>query len=705
LKIRHICKYGENYYKEEKKLRNAKKLLSLLFVAAMLIGLMPATAFAAVVDDSGAPDATYMVNEAATQLLVQLYSDTGGPYAGEAFHKWTVNGVAGPEVQGAVASIVPDTSAAGIYKYQVYFYEKLLLPAGVIPAGVLPGGANPLGESREVTITVNAGASITILKTDARNKPLAGAKLQLEEIQQAGAVAYQKEILTNNNGEAVFTHIPDGDYKLKEIEAPEGYVKSDKEYMVSIVNGQVQDWLAADQTPLNAAPVFVNQLAGNSFEVEKKDETGRPLRGAVFELIVTGPAIGGPAAPQTAISGADGIATFLNVPAGSFYTLRERTAPAGYDKSDDSYDLEVIAVQGGGYVILIDPFPGANPVQYAEPFAFVNTRRPVVQDDYVPPTASIEVKKTDAAGNALSGAVFVLTNPNGWEAYTASSGANGTATFSGVENGSYTLSEKSAPNGYVKSDETYVIRVLGGVAYLEGTQEAKPTQERYTTVTYVNLKSAPELNKKDHIAFMLGYPDGSFAPDRNITRAEVATIFAHLLADEMEMDKSYPNTFVDVPEDHWCYNEIAYLQQYEIISGYEDGTFRPEAPITRAEFAAIVCKFENLTEGEQSFSDVPDSHWAAQYINYAATRGWVSGYEDGTFRPEDYISRGEVLAAICNILERSADKEYVNSHYDSLRSFSDVPREHWAFWYAMEAANGHYYTKDEDGETWTGIRE
>ena len=220
------------------------------------------------------------------------------------------------------------------------------------------------------------------------------------------------------------------------------------------------------------------------------------------------------------------------------------------------------------------------------------------------------------------------------------------------------------------------------------------------TYTENTCKTAT-LNKTDHFAFLKGYPDGGFAPGRNMSRAEVTTMFARLLTEQMEADKTYPASFSDVTSAHWAANYIGYMEQFGIVRGYSDGTFRPNAPITRAEFAAICCRFEKLTSGTVTFSDVPASHWAAKSIAYAAKRGWVTGYADGTFKPNNNITRAEVAAVTCRLLERNADKEYIRAHLKELpRVFADMNDQHWAYWYAMEAANGHDYTKSGNAETW-----
>ena len=338
---------------------------------------------------------------------------------------------------------------------------------------------------------------------------------------------------------------------------------------------------------------------------------------------------------------------------------------------------------------------GANGIYYedsetaVEKMTFTNT---YTYDAEVIPAATITANKTDTQGKPLAGASFVLTDSRGREAYTATSNASGIVRFSDVGNGTYTLLEKSAPKGYVASDETYTLTVSDSRITMNGKD--------YAPVTFVNRKAA-ELNRTDHLAFLSGYANGTFGPDRNMTRAEVTTMFARLLTEKMAADQTYSNTFSDVAKSHWAANYIGYMQQFGIITGYADGSFRPDASVTRAEFAAIASRFEKLTEGTKSFSDVPSSHWAAKYINFAATRGWVNGYADGTFRPNNSITRAEVAAVTCRLLERNADQSYIRSHLSELRAFTDVSESHWAYWYTIEAANGHDYTKSGSSETWS----
>ena len=381
-----------------------------------------------------------------------------------------------------------------------------------------------------------------------------------------------------------------------------------------------------------------------------------------------------------------------------FYVREKNTGVANWTYSDAVWHVTPDPDNPGSFVIYPTTLQHSENGDY-----YVDAETPVNQmsfeNTYTYNTSSggysgatITVKKTDGAGAPLAGAVFALNNSRGDAVYEATSDSSGVARFTDVSSGSYTLVEKTAPEGYVKSEECYELTVIGS--------RVTTDQTSYTPVTFVNYKEA-ELNRDDHYTFLVGYTDGTFGPERNMTRAEVTVMFARLLTEQIEADKFYTNTFSDVPESHWAASYIGYMQQFGIITGYPDGSFRPDAPVARAEFAAIASRFEKLTEGTKSFADVPADYWAAKYINFAATRGWVTGYTDGTFRPENPIARAEVAAVTCRLLERTADQDYIRSHMDLLRTFRDMAESHWAYWYVMEAANGHDYTRTESGETWS----
>ena len=208
------------------------------------------------------------------------------------------------------------------------------------------------------------------------------------------------------------------------------------------------------------------------------------------------------------------------------------------------------------------------------------------------------------------------------------------------------------------------------------------------------------LNTEDHEVFLNGYPDGSFGPDRSMTRAEVAAMFSNLL-----LDKNVPITtsFSDVAEDAWYADAVNMLASLDMIVGYEDGTFRPDAPITRAEFTAIAMRFADaVPEGENIFSDVHAGDWFYDVVVGSIQYGWIGGYEDGTFRPQNTITRAEVTAITNRMLGRVADEAFIDAA-DELRSFSDLSDAHWAYYSIMEATNAHDYTTTDGVEEWEAL--
>lgn len=214
------------------------------------------------------------------------------------------------------------------------------------------------------------------------------------------------------------------------------------------------------------------------------------------------------------------------------------------------------------------------------------------------------------------------------------------------------------------------------------------SQEKYEVSEKVGL------NKEDHKAYMFGYPNWDFRPNSNMTRAEVTAMFARLLKNYPSTDVKYNLPYSDVFEGDWYYPAVGFMTENNIVKGYEDGTFRPNSPVTRAEFATIASKFEELIgDNVKGFSDVPTTHWALRFINSAYARGWVTGYEDGTFRPNRNITRAEVVTVTNKMLIRYADKEFVRANKDMLLHFKDLDESHWAYFNIMEATHGHDYSR------------
>lgn len=253
----------------------------------------------------------------------------------------------------------------------------------------------------------------------------------------------------------------------------------------------------------------------------------------------------------------------------------------------------------------------------------------------------------------------------------------------------------------------------------EPTGSEEPTQgpgtEDHTPapVETTGTSSGAELNYDDHYAYIIGYPveNGQsqdyreVRPQNNITRAEVATIFFRMLTDESRAEFwTKENTYSDVNINDWFNNAISTATNAGIVNGYDTGDFKPNAPITRAEFAAIAARFSSRSySGADMFSDI-SGHWARNDINRAADIGWITGYEDGTFRPDQYITRAEAMTLINRLLYRLVDEDGL--HDDMVKWIDNNPGT-WYYANVQEATNSHYYTRIDIGyyETWTGIRE
>lgn len=209
------------------------------------------------------------------------------------------------------------------------------------------------------------------------------------------------------------------------------------------------------------------------------------------------------------------------------------------------------------------------------------------------------------------------------------------------------------------------------------------------------------LNTDDHIQYLFGYPEGTFGPENNMTRAEVAQMFYNLLLDQ---DVTITKTFEDVPANAWYAKAVNTLASLGVVSGVGNGDFEPERSITRAEFTSIAMKFaEGKTGGTNIFSDVKSTDWFYRAVVNSTQYGWIHGYGDGTFRPNNPITRVEVTAIVNNMLGREADVDFVTEHYDELNHFSDLAVSHWGYYHIVEATNDHDYTKPSSGENWTEL--
>ena len=363
------------------------------------------------------------------------------------------------------------------------------------------------------------------------------------------------------------------------------------------------------------------------------------------------------------------------------------------------------------------------------PFALVYEKAP-------DPVAKLEVTKTLTKVNGqpyTGGSVsvndtltYTITVKNG---EVALNNVTITDTFNGkgdlVFNG-YTATENPAGTytinlGNLEANATVTItatyKVLRADASSDLTNAVKvngtnpgggenPTDEDKTPETPVNPNhppirppedpDKPELNTEDHYAYIVGYEDGSVQPEGDITRAEVATIFFRLLTDESRNEYwSQTNPYSDVSADDWFNNAVSTLTNAGVLDGYEDGTFKPNGNITRAEFATITARFFEATyDGENLFPDI-EGHWAQDYINEAANAGIVNGYEDGTFRPQQYITRAEAVTMVNRTIERHPDADHL---LDDMIVWPDNPETAWYYEQIQEATNSHEYTMNTDDE-------
>ena len=231
------------------------------------------------------------------------------------------------------------------------------------------------------------------------------------------------------------------------------------------------------------------------------------------------------------------------------------------------------------------------------------------------------------------------------------------------------------------------------------------------TVSYAVGKVPSILDGDNHFAYIIGYPDQMIRPDGTITRAEVATIFFRLLKNDVRTANMVKaNDFTDVCANDWYNTAISTLTKLQVLAGYPDGTFKPNDTITRAEFTAIAARFDQYKAKEDAdFTDIED-HWAKVYIAIAADKGWVGGYPDGTFKPDQKISRAEAVALVNRVLDRNIEKERTDAFCKGMISWKDnMDTAKWYYYDIQEATNSHDYERyEKDGvnyEVWTAVKD
>ena len=437
------------------------------------------------------------------------------------------------------------------------------------------------------------------------------------------------------------------------------------------------------QAKARANPARVEVIGDKQeFTALKLDDKGAPLAGATIRAVSKDGQV-----VVEVITGADGLAKF-SVPIAS-YIVTESQAPQGYSKDDRQY---LVYAMYEGVVDVENPHP-----DYPDyPIVFINA--PVS-------TTEVTVLKTDENGKPLAGATIRISGTTAGGAprvYEAVTDSNGKAVFK-VEDGNYDITEYTAPTGYNGTSDKHTITVTpNGVFLIEGQNATQ-----YTEVTFVN-KPIPQLEKDDHRVYMQGYPGDRFLPLRSMSRGEAVVMFARLLTKEMEVSADYWQPYYpDMPKERWFSQEVCFMHNLGVLNDFcRDGLFRGNDPVTRAEFATLATHFENLTlSAVNIFPDVPNDHWAVKYINSAAARGWVTGFPDGTFRPEGNMRRADVVSLVNRMLERKGDEAYLDANAATLpKTYVDIPRTHWAYLDVMESSITHNYTRNSAGiEQWTAV--
>jgi uncharacterized repeat protein (TIGR02543 family) len=296
--------------------------------------------------------------------------------------------------------------------------------------------------------------------------------------------------------------------------------------------------------------------------------------------------------------------------------------------------------------------------------------------------------------------------------YVANGGSGGPYTVQVPAGSEHTVLTPAA-TGISRADYTFVTWNLDEAGY--GTSHAPGsvitvTESITLYAQWLEIGEAGttgpggDLQRETHPPFIFGFPDGSVRPDNNITRAQAAAIFFRLLCPTDHANKGDPvvNEFIDIRGDEWFVQEVSYLASMGVLLGFGDGTFRPNAPITREEFVTIMTRFNHPftrpVEIDPWFTDVHVEMWSYPYIYFGAVRGWVEGFPDGTFRPHNPILRGEAAALINRVLERGIDDAALAVVENP---FNDITPAHWAYADIIEASVEHAFIRDEDGnEIW-----
>ena len=280
-------------------------------------------------------------------------------------------------------------------------------------------------------------------------------------------------------------------------------------------------------------------------------------------------------------------------------------------------------------------------------------------------------------------------------------------TFTITPDSGYHIKDVLVDGKSVGAVGTYTFENVVDNHTIHATFARKHTPTPSTPTVEIPDDDALGLNTTDHFAYIVGYGNGEVRPQNNIPRAEVATIFFRLLTDDVRAENlTKTNRYSDVAATSWYNTAVSTLSSMGIITGYPDGTFHPNAAITRAEFAAIAARFDN--DGDKTaakFSDIA-THWAKDEISIAYNNGWITGYPDGTFGPQRDITRAETMTLVNRVLNRQPETE--DDLLPNMTVWTDNANpKAWYYLAVQEATNSHYYEfkTNSQYEKWTELRE
>lgn len=471
--------------------------------------------------------------------------------------------------------------------------------------------------------------------------------------------------ITLDHGDIKTINLPDGTaWRVTEITAmPEGWTTT--------VGGNAGNSIAGTiSSGESSAAAFVNSAPGK-LVVTKDVVGGNGDEQFNFTLNYTG--------GSSSFTLVDDGSYEITLPAGATYTVAESNLPEGWTST-----IEGLA-------------NGTIEAGITHEVRFTNTA-----------AGTVTITKHVVGGSTGQRFEFKMTYGDVTETFELGDGENKSFTISA---GTAWSIEETAVNRWISTaaGETSGIIEAGKNYTVEFTNTYRP----YSPVTPTEPDEpdtpdspeydGPQLNRDDHFGYIVGRTDTEVFPGDNMTRAEVATVFFRLLTDESRAEYwSNTNGFSDIESEAWYNNAVSTMSNAGVITGYDDDTFRPNAPITRAEFAAMAVRFYGEV-GEYSsdaFNDIASS-WARNYINRAYELELIGGYPDGSFRPNNNITRAEVITIINSMLDREPDADHLHREMKIWADNSDPTA--WYYADIQEATNSHTYEAGTDYEVWTGI--